>query len=63
MPFQDMHVLELSHYSHGGANISWSQIVDRTGPNREDRSTGVHEFEMFLKYRGLVEPPKYYFTV
>ncbi|XP_067943171.1 glutamate receptor ionotropic, kainate 3-like [Watersipora subatra] len=56
----DLHVLELKHYSYGGATITWSQIIQMR--SYEKMSSGVKNFDTFFRLRNTVATPKQYFT-
>ena len=61
---KDLHTLNLTHYSYGGAKITWSQMVKRMGNRPENKSDGVLRFENHISSKsGLKDPPQSYFTV
>ena len=59
--FQDLHVLDLEHFSYGGASITWAQLVYKISDH--NMGAGVRNYDSFLRLRGLHPVPKHYFTV
>ena len=61
---QDLHTLNLTHYSYGGAKITWSQLVKKMGNNKESKSDGVRRFENHLSSKsGMSNLPQSFYTV
>ena len=61
---KDLHTLNLTHYSYGGAKITWSQLVKKMGNNKESKSDGVRRFENHLSSKsGMRNLPQSFYTV
>jgi len=58
---QDLHALDMEHYSYGGATITWAQIVNA---GSVPPSSTVMNYEHYHKLYGTgPNIPKHYFTV